>query len=358
MKHRVIHVGIGGWGRRWCEQFLPPNVADGLIEVVAVADRNPATHVHAQHALGLPARRCYTDVRRAFAENEADFCTIVTPRWVHEETVDAALAHGLHILSEKPIAHTLEASVRIAAKVRQANVKMGVTMTHRFDQDKTSLRSVLRSGAYGRLDYLVGRFTCDCRRLGAVNVLRPEMAHALFVDEAVHHLDLLADLAGAPCDTLYAQSWNPPWSRFPENSQALVLMRFANGTHAQYEAAKCNAIGLNGWTEEYVRAECEGATLVLNRRALELFRHDSQRDWATGSEGSGETLPLLEQSKWANAWLIEQFVRWLDGGPAMATNVSDNLQSVALAFAAVESARTGQPVSVQDLLAQAQHEQQ
>jgi predicted dehydrogenase len=59
---------------------------------------------------------------------------------------------------------------------------------------------------------------------------------------------------------------------------------------------------------------------------------------------------LLQQEKWANAWLIEQFVRWLDGGDKMRTNVEDNLQSVALVFAAIESSRTGMPVKVQELL--------
>mgnify|MGYP001817310498 CR=1 FL=1 len=64
-------------------------------------------------------------------------------------------------------------------------------------------------------------------------------------------------------------------------------------------------------------------------------------------------MPLLQQSKWANAWLVEQFVRWLDGGEPMETNVEDNLQSVALIFAAIESSRSGQPVQVQQFLAEA-----
>jgi hypothetical protein len=37
----------------------------------------------------------------------------------------------------------------------------------------------------------------------------------------------------------------------------------------------------------------------------------------------------------------------------METNVWDNLQSVALVFSAIESSRTGQPVKVQEFLAQA-----
>jgi hypothetical protein len=61
-------------------------------------------------------------------------------------------------------------------------------------------------------------------------------------------------------------------------------------------------------------------------------------------------VPPVEQSKWANTWLVEQFVQWLAGGAPMETNVEDNLQSVALIFAAIESSRTGQPLRVQELL--------
>ena len=63
-----------------------------------------------------------------------------------------------------------------------------------------------------------------------------------------------------------------------------------------------------------------------------------------------EEVPLRSQPKWSNTWLIEKFVRWLEGGEPMETNVEANLQSVALIFAAIESRRTGQPVRVQEFL--------
>ena len=46
---------------------------------------------------------------------------------------------------------------------------------------------------------------------------------------------------------------------------------------------------------------------------------------------------ILERQSWANIWLLEQFLDWLDGGPVMKTNVEANLQSVALVEAAVRS---------------------
>jgi hypothetical protein len=82
--------------------------------LVAAVDIKREALANAHDHLGLPPERCYTDIARAFDENPADFCTIVVPPAYHEEIVDQALSHDLHILSEKPIADTLEASVRIA----------------------------------------------------------------------------------------------------------------------------------------------------------------------------------------------------------------------------------------------------
>ena len=150
MALRMIQVGTGGFGARWCMDFLPPNVEAGLIEVVAAVDTNPAALANAGESLGLSEAQCYTDIQRAFDENPADFCTVVDPPFSHEAVVDQALAHDLHILSEKPIADTLVASVRIADKVAQADKKMAVTMSHRFNQYKTTLREGLRSAGTER----------------------------------------------------------------------------------------------------------------------------------------------------------------------------------------------------------------
>jgi predicted dehydrogenase len=352
MPYRMIQVGTGGFGNEWCRRFLPPNVEDGLIEVAAAVDANPKALGNAQEALGLDAGKCYTDVHKAFAENEADFCTIVVPPAHHEAIVDAALEHDLHILSEKPIADTLEASCRIAKKVKSAGKKMGVTMSHRFRRDVTTLRGLVQSSGAGELDYLVCRFTCSMRMFGEWGKFRHEIPDTLMVEGAVHHLDLLADMAGARCETIYAETWTPRWGEFAGDCQGLVTMHLENGRRCLYEGAKTNAIGLNCWGDEYIRAECENATYVMSHGRIERFAYDPARQRTNAREGQGETVALLDQPKWANAWLVEKFCRWLDGGEPMETNVESNLQSVALIFAAIESSRTGTPVKVQDFLAE------
>ena len=61
MTQRLIQVGTGGQGASWCEYALPPNVADGTIEVVAAVDIDEDAHQHAIDHLDLTAEDCYTD---------------------------------------------------------------------------------------------------------------------------------------------------------------------------------------------------------------------------------------------------------------------------------------------------------
>ena len=353
MAYKVIQVGTGGMGNSWCRHSLPANIQDGLVEPVAAVDVNPDVFINAQEGLGVPPEKCYTNIERAFADNEADFCTIVVPPASHESVADVAVKHNVNILSEKPIADTMEASCRIAKKVKFAGLKMGVTMSHRFRQDITSLRELIWSGEFGELDYLVCRFTCDCRKFGTWGEFRYKIPDTLMVEGSVHHLDLLADLASvgtrAKCETIYARTWSPRWSEFSGDSQGLVVMQMENGKHIAYEGAKNNAVMMNGWGAEYIRAECEHATLIMNDGTIEKLPHSKGR----GQRGDGEPVALIAQPKWANAWLVEKFVHWLDGGEPMETEVQDNLQSVALTFGAIESNRTGQPVNVQSFLADA-----
>ncbi len=353
MAYRFIQVGTGGHGHGWCETFLPPNIADGLVKPVAAVDINPEALTYAREKLALASSKCYTDIEKAFAETPADFCTIVVPPAHHEMVADLAVRHGLHILSEKPIADTMAGACRIAKKVTAAGLKMGVTMSHRFRNDITSLRKMVWSGQYGELDYLICRFTCDARSKGSWGRFRYEMPDVLMVEGSVHHLDLLADIAsdgsGARCRTIYAHTWRPDWADFAGDCQGLVIMEMENGKRVVYEGAEANAVTLNGWGAEYIRAECQAATLIMNHRTIERLPHGR----GGGQRGDGEPVPLLERNKWDNTWLIEKFVHWLDGGAPMETNVTDNLQSVALIFAAIESSRTGQPVDVQAFLEKA-----
>ncbi len=342
---RFVLVGTGGMGRYWCSQVFPHLRSLGKAEVVAAVDIVPEHLANAREHLGLPEERCYTDLAAALDENEADAITIVVPPAHHEAVVDAALAHDLHILSEKPIADTMESSCRIAAKLAATDRKMCVTMSHRFDQDKLSLETRIQSGEHGPLNYLVHRFTHNCRAFGSWGEFRHLMIDPMLIEGTVHHFEVHRALTGSNAATVYARTWNPSWGEYAGDSTVLAIVEMQNGTRVLYEGAKANAATLNGWGNDYLRAECELATIELDNRELRLLTS------GPGGPPEVQPLPLLEGGVWMNPLLAEMFCDWVDGRRAThPTEVQDNLQCTAMVFAAIESARTGLPVDVQAFL--------
>ena len=340
---QYIHIGVGGFGQHWCTAVLPRLKELGLAVPIAAVDINPEVLAKAKSQLGLSDKQLYTSATQALAEHKADFITIVVPPAFHEEMVDLAVKHGCHILSEKPIADTMAGACRIYRKVKQAGLKMAVTMSHRFDQDKQTLEREIKSGKYGRLSSLIGRNTWNCRKFASWGKFRHEIADPLLVEGTVHHFDIIRALSGANAQTVYAVTWNPPWGEYAGDSNGLMTVTMTNGVRVFYEGNKTSATKLNGWGRDYFRAECELATLELDNRRLRIM-----------SDLNGERVitdqPLVEQAAWTNAWLAEMFVNWLTGGQAPANTLEDNIQCCALLFAAIESAHTGQPVDVQKFL--------
>ncbi len=350
MTYRVLHIGAGGFGERWCDTFLPANIADGTIDLVGVVDIDPKALENGRRHLSLKPEQCFTSAQEAFRSVEADFCTIVIPPALHESIVDLALARGMDILSEKPIADTMQASIRIADKVKAAGRKMGVTMSQRFDQDKATLKELVSGGALGRVNTVSCRSASDLRVYDSWRRFRHEMSHPMLIEGEVHHLDIMAELVGAHCNSIFARTWKPEWAQYNGDTDAIVLMEFTNGARGIYEGSSAQSTGLNPWSFEYFRVETAIGTAILDHREVEVFYRDPNRIYQQSRQGKGKQVSLLAGKKWKNALLIEQFCKWLDGGPQIATNVEDNLQSVAMVFGAIESARIGQPINVQEFL--------
>ena len=156
-----------------------------------------------------------------------------------------------------------------------------------------------------------------------------DIADPLLIEGLVHHFDIMRSLTRANAESVHCVTWNPEWSEFQGDAQAVMLVEMDNGVKVVYEGAKTNASQLNGWHQDYWRAECELATLELDQRQLRIH--------AQLEEAFEKEIPLLEQEAWMNSWLAELFCQWLLGGAEPPNSLEDNIQCAALLFAALES---------------------
>jgi predicted dehydrogenase len=337
-------LGAGGMAAAWIRRFLPA-FADRL-EVAGLVDVNGEALAASGDFLGLPASRRFANMAAAFAAVEADLCIVVIPPAFHREAVMHAVGRGLPILSEKPIADSWEAAVEIYSAVKAAGLKMQVVQNYRYNAPMLTMRRVLADGRVGNTNYIVARFAADYRVYGSWGALfRHEIPHGLLVEGAVHHFDMLRNLSGGDCARIAGWDWNPPWSSSRGEFCALYTMGMTNGVHCTYEGSGTAAGEQNSWHDESYRAECaEGAVTVGRDHVVRLQRYTPAAGLVI------QELPPVAAVYQGHTWIIDEFLTWLDGGPAPATTIDDNIKTTAMLFAAIEAARTNTVVDVEGML--------
>lgn len=351
-RKRCLMLGAGGMARHWIHQAWPP--LRDRIEFAALVDVNPAALEREGDFLELPAARRFTSAATAFEQVEADFCCIVTPPAFHQEAVGMACAGGMDILSEKPIADTWEACAAICRTVQAAGVKMMVTQNYRYTPRILTLKQALTE--LGAINYLSGRYATDWR-VRNEHYIRTAL-HPMLTDCAIHHFDQMRNLSGADCATISGYEWNPGTVRgghdrfagsdgFDGGACALFLMRMQGGSFASYEGSNIASGKTNTWHQEYYRVECEGGAAVL----------DNDNVVRIEERGISGTLKVREVPTVRPEWeghqaIARQFVDWLDGGPAPATVLQDNIKSNAIMFGAITASEKSCVVNVQDMLRQ------
>ncbi len=84
-----------------------------------------------------------------FARPDIDAVVLTTPHHLHVEEALAALAHGKHVLVEKPLATSVEDCDRMIAAAAERKLQLGVGYQQRFRVNNRKACELIRSGAIG-----------------------------------------------------------------------------------------------------------------------------------------------------------------------------------------------------------------
>ena len=334
---RALLVGAGGWARsKWVNVLLPD--FDDRVSVAGVVDIDADALRESGEALSVPPERRYTEMDRAFAEVEADFCIISVPPAHHRRAAVLAAGNGMHIISEKPLADTHEDARAIHLAVTERTIKMVITQNYRFETPILTLKDVLASGRLGRLNYVMARYAHDYREAGSWRVDHVyEREHPLLIEGGIHHLDMLRNLTGSNCETIMGYGWNPGWSAFKSVSSCMLVMQMENGVKAVYEGNSLEAGRINPWFHEGYRVECEkGAAVLDSDQVVRVYQRDTQ-----GNE-TVEEIPSINVNRAGHHVIMTDFLDWLDGGDPPETQLSDNAHSAAMLFAAIAAIEGGE----------------
>jgi predicted dehydrogenase len=143
----AITVALIGTGGIALANHLPGVSRCPGAAVTALCDANPAVLAEASRASGIT--RTWTDPLTLVRESGVDAVIVATPNSSHYAITMAALAAGMHVLCEKPIAMTLAEALEMARAADAAGVRHMTAFTYRFVPAMRYMERLVRQGYVG-----------------------------------------------------------------------------------------------------------------------------------------------------------------------------------------------------------------
>jgi len=131
----------------------------GFVDVVALAGADEARARAKAEALGIP--KAYGSFEALAADPAIDVIHNTAPNALHGAIVRAALAHGKHIVSEKPLAGSAEEALALWRLAREAGVVHAVTFNYRGNPMVEQARSLVAAGEIGAPHFACGAYLQD-----------------------------------------------------------------------------------------------------------------------------------------------------------------------------------------------------
>jgi predicted dehydrogenase len=336
---RAILVGAGGMGKAWGQNLAKhPDV-----EIAAWVDVVPGQAERAAEEVGINAH-CYTNLNEAIRDADADFLVDVTIPEAHEEVTVTSLWAGLPVIGEKPLSASMASAKRMLKVSEETGLLYMVSQSRRYNGQLSAFKKLVEQVGN------VGIINADFYLGAHFGGFRDVMQSVLLVDMAIHTFDMSRAITGFDPVSVFADEFNPNWSWYQHGSSANVLFDMSDGAKFAYRGSWC-ADGLHtSWEGDWRIVGSKGtakwdghnqieAAIVETRDTNDFHlpvRHEIAEpiDQPYGIEGS-----------------LNEFLNALDTGETPQGECHDNIKSLAMVFAAVESAKRGERVFIEEMLA-------
>ncbi len=219
-----IRVGVLGAGAISQVAHLPVLRRLPGVEVVAICD-NDVSKAQAL-ASRFEVKDTYDDIEEVLRYANVDVVVICTPNHLHEIHVTSALAAGVHVLCERPLALTLAGIERALAASDRYGKRVMVGMNHRFRSDVQAVRGFLAGGDLGALQAVRGGWYTfqPSRGMLGWRLRREQAGGGAVLDLGLPLIDLGLWLAGWPAPKrISAHVMRPGMNAVEDMGSALVV---------------------------------------------------------------------------------------------------------------------------------------
>jgi myo-inositol 2-dehydrogenase/D-chiro-inositol 1-dehydrogenase len=302
------------------------------LKYVVDLDRAAAERVAGKHGGAVAT------MAEALADPRLDAVVICTPPRSHASLIEMAALAGKAIFCEKPIDLDLAKVNDCGTALRKTRVPFFVGFNRRFDQTHRALFDALRRGDIGRTEMVV--ISSRDPEISPPDYVAA-MPYGIFYDTMIHDFDMVRWLTGAEPVEVYARTavalderTNP--HRDPDT--AMVVLTLADGGLVHVNSSFRAVYGYDQRIEAFGE---KGMLISQNRQPTALTRF--------GPDGiHQDPLYYFFIQRYAEAYAAEldHFIASIESTKAPAIGFEDGRRALAIAYAAMESAKSGKPVAV------------
>jgi predicted dehydrogenase len=267
-----------------------------------------------------------------------DAAVVAVPTSLHEEVCAHLAAAGVHVLVEKPVAHTVEAGERLASLFEDAGLVGAVGYVERCNPAMLALRDKMAEGLLGEVYQITtsrqGPFPARIADVGVVQ------------DLATHDIDATAWLAGSEYATVSAHVTHRSGRKFED--MLVASGRLRNGVIVNHlvnwlsprKERQCVVTGERGaLVADTLTSDLtfyENGTLETEWEALASFRGVAEGDVTRFALHKREPL-AVEQANFRDALL---------GDTSKIVPLRDGVQTLRVVEACLVSARDNREVRI------------
>jgi predicted dehydrogenase len=348
----IAVAGAGQIGQRHIEMIQ----ASDRCRLSAIVDPSPGAAAYAK-SMDVPLFATLDDL---FAKAKPDGVVLATPNQLHAEQGLACIAAGVPAIVEKPVAHTLEAGLKLLAATETSGVKMMVGHHRQHGSVMAKAVEVVQSGQLGKIVAIVGTMlTYKAEQEGYFDgafAWRREVGGGPVLINMIHEIGNLRALAG---DIAEVHAFASNGTRgFAVEDTVVVNFRFANGTLGTFALSDTAATDRN-WEHtsgedktRFGRAHSDDAdcylitgtrgSLAVPTMRLQRYLRDEDRSWHKPLDKTRLTLDVIDPLQAQ----IAHFCDVIGGQAEPRVTIRDGVQNLAVVDAILTSARTGQTVKI------------
>ncbi|MEZ2387997.1 Gfo/Idh/MocA family oxidoreductase [bacterium RCC_150] len=227
---RTAVVGFGVSGQVFHAPLITADPHYSL-DVIVTSDPDRAAHA----ARLYPQARIVSTPEALFAlTGDLDLLVLGTPPLSHFDLAATAIAHGLHVVVDKPFVTATAHGEELIARASDAGVRLTVFQNRRWDSDFLTLRKVIEEGALGDVRSFESRF--EWWRPAGFGNWRDTASLAegggILHDLGAHLIDQAIHLFG-PIEDCYGETANYGSHREAADTEAFVSLRHESGVRSR-----------------------------------------------------------------------------------------------------------------------------